>query len=136
MKAIYNSKNEISANIYSGNTGFEKEEETDEVKVLDYWDVPDKNQVVVTLYSKLFSENQIKVFIRGNKIMILITEHVDSGKSATVYFSDWQSFYPQSYTRIRNISFLLPGDNFYLLRYFQVPEEFILKIILGRLINN
>ncbi len=134
MKAIIN-LNEVSENQISQNNAFANAE-TDEVKVIEYREVPDKNQIVVSLHSALFSENQIQVLIRGNKVIILITEQVVSGKTAGVYFSDWQSFYPQSYSRIRNVSFMLPGDNFYLLRYIQIPEEFFLKIILGRLINN
>ena len=93
MKAIINS-NEVSENQISQNNAFANAE-TDEVKVIEYREVPDKNQIVFSLHSALFSQNQIQVLIRENKLMILITEQVESGKTAGVYFSDWQSFYQQ-----------------------------------------
>ena len=115
---------------------FGNQDLSSEIKVVDYMEETESGQFVISLYSELFSGSGLKVFIRGNKIVLFITEYVESGSPAAMYISDWQSFYPQSYTRMRNVSLILPGDNFFLLRHFLVPEKYLLKILLGRLTDN
>lgn len=123
------------------NTGIEKihfgnQEVTKEVKIVDYFEDPEKGQLIISLYSQLFSENHLKIFIRDNKVVIVVSELINSNKSASLYVSDWQSYSEQSYVRMRNISLMLPGENFYLLRHFLVPEKLLLNIIIGKLIDN
>lgn len=115
---------------------FGNQELSDEIKIVDFLEETENGQYIISLYSQLFSGNKLKVFIRNNKVVIFITEYIESGQRTTMYVSDWQSFYPQSYTRMRNVSLVLPGDNFFLLRHFLVPEKYLLKILLGRLKDN
>lgn len=135
MKAIINNSespqiNRIK-NIYFGN-----QEDAKEVKIIDYFEDPEKMQLNISLYSQLFSENQLKIFIRDNKVVIVVSELINSNKWGTTYISDWQIYNQQSYVRMRNISLLLPGDNFYMLRHYLVPEKYLLNIIIGKVIDN
>ncbi len=115
---------------------FGNHEISNEIKVIDFLEETDEGQFVISLYSELFSESTLKVFIRENKLVLFITEYVETAPRAALYVSDWQSFYPQSYTRMRNVSLILPGSNFFLLRHFLVPEKYLLKILLGQVIDN
>lgn len=134
MKALEN--NPLPQNFGVENIQFVNPVTTGDVRIMDYLEIPEKDQFVISLYSRLFSDNHVDVLIRGNKIVLLITEKVETGQSATMYVSDWQSYYPLSYQRMRNVSLILPGDNFYLLRHALIPDEFMLKIILGRITEN
>ena len=107
-------------------------EEKKQIKIIESIEEPAKGLFFISLYSQLFSENTIKVFIRENKLIIFVTEIVDCRESASFYVSDWQNYFPQSYTRMRHVNLLLPGDNFFILRHFLVPEKFLLKIFLAK----
>lgn len=135
MKANINTI-EPSNNIGIETVRFDNQELTNEVKIVDYFEDLLKGQLIISLYSRLFSESQLKISIRDSKVIIIVSELIGFNKSETMYVSDWQSFSQQSYVRMRNISLLLPGDNFYLLRHFVVPEKFLLNIIIGKLIEN
>ncbi len=115
---------------------FENQQVAEEVKIVEYAEDTEKGQLLISLYSQLFSESQLKISIRESKIVIIVTELVGFGNPSTTYISDWQTYSQKSYLRMRNISLLLPGDNFYLLRHIVVPEKFLLNIILGKLIGN
>lgn len=115
---------------------FENQQVAEEVKIVEYAEDTEKGQLLISLYSQLFSESQLKISIRESKIVIIVTELVGFGNSSTTHISDWQTYSQKSYLRMRNISLLLPGDNFYLLRHIVVPEKFLLNIILGKLIGN
>ena len=135
MKTITNNLN-TTVQPVPGNIQFGNKEMTSEIKIIDYQEEPEKGQLEISLYSRLFSVGQLKVFVRNNKVIIFITEQIDSNRTSRMYVSDWQSFFPQSYTRMRNVSLILPGDNFYLIRHFLISEQFMLKIFLGKLIDN
>ncbi len=135
MKAIV-SNSEPSNIIGIGKVHFENQELINEVKVVDYFEDTEKGQLIISLYSQLFSDSQLKISIHDSKVVIIVSELIGFNKSATTYISDWQSYSQQSYVRMRNISLLLPGDNFYLLGHFLVPEKSLLNIIIGKLIDN
>jgi len=115
---------------------FENQELTNEVKIVDYFEDLQKGQLIISLYSQLFSESQLKISIRESKVIIIVSELIGFNKTAPMFVSDWQTYGQQSYVRMRNISLLLPGDNFYLLRHFVIPEKFLLNIIIGKLLEN
>jgi len=135
MKSTINNS-EISKYMGIEKVHFSNQQISDEAKIVDYFEDPDKGQLIISLYSQLFAENQQKIYIRDNKLIIIVSELIHSYKSDSSYVSDWQSFTQQSYIRMRNISLFLPGDNFYLLRHYLVPEKFLLNIIVGKLIDN
>lgn len=137
MKAIHNNtesfKNFGIEKIRIENHEFVKD---NDVKIIDFYEDADKAQMVISLYSRLFSDNRQKIYISENKLVIIVSELVRTISPDTVYISDWLSYSQQSYTRFRNISMFLPGDNFYLLRHYFIPESYILNIIIGKLLNN
>jgi len=92
----------------------------------------EKGQIIILLSSLLFSDDNVKIFIRENKMVIVVTEVVDTSHSATEFVTDWQRFAKNSYERIHNINLILPGDNFFLLRHYILPEKYLLKAILGQ----
>jgi len=134
MKAIINNT-DLSNHHLIEKVYFEDQEAKNNVEIIDYYEDQVKGQVFMSLYSPLFSENQQKIYIRENKLIIIVSEIIHS-LSKTTYVSDWQNYSQQSYIRMRNISLLLPGDNFYLLRHFLIPEKFLLNIIIGKAIDN
>ena len=111
---------------------FGNQEFSDEIKIVE----TENGQFVVSLCSPLFADSNLKVFVRDNKIVLFITEYIEPGELSTLYVSDWHSFYPQSYTRMRNVSLELPGDDFFLMKHILVPEKSMLKIILGQLTDS
>lgn len=135
MKATINNI-EISKNIGIEKVHFVNQEIADNVSIVDYFEDPVNGQLVISLYSELFSENQQKIFIRDNTLVIIVSQIIRTYKSDSAYVSDWQSFGQQSYIRMRNISLMLPGDNFYLLRHFFIPDKLLLKIFMRKLIDN
>lgn len=135
MKAYTNFSNDISqlgtdVNVYS-NADTNKE-----VKLVDYTRDLEKGQIIILLSSLLFSDNKVKIYIRDNKMAVIVTEVVDTTYSPTSFVTDWQRFTKQTYERMHNLNLVLPGDNFYLLRHYVLPEKYLLKIILGKTIVN
>ncbi|HKI89134.1 MAG TPA: hypothetical protein VKA38_08910 [Draconibacterium sp.] len=134
MKTIINS-NELSQNMETQKLPLLNLSGTDEVKIVDYEAIGGKGLFIISLYSQLFFEDRFKVTVHNNRLKIIISEIIE-GNSLSMARYDWQNYAKQSYVRMRNISLLLPGDNFYLLRHFLVPEKFLLKIILGHPVEN
>lgn len=131
---VYNteSPNRVGVeNIY-----FENQKTCEQVQIIDYFNDPQNGQLIISLRSHLFAENQQKIYLRENKLIIIVSELVRTYKSDSTYVSDWQTYGQQAYVRMRNISLFLPGDNFYLLRHYFVPEKLILNIVIGKLIDN
>lgn len=135
MKAYTNFSNDISQlgtdiNIYSGPY------DGKEVKLVDYTRDLEKEQIIILLSSLLFSGNNVRIYIRENKMVVMVTEVVDTTYSPTNFVTDWQRFTKRTYERMHNLNLVLPGDNFYLLRHFVLPEKYLLKIILGKMVKN
>jgi len=135
MKAMIN-QDETYKKEFPGKVRFENQIMTEGVKIVDCELENDKGILVISLYSQLLTDNQIEVFMQGSKISILISEQLNLNTQAPLPKYNWQNFYPQSYTRLRNISILLPGNNFFLLKHRLISEKSLLKIFLGRLTDN
>jgi hypothetical protein len=134
MKAIIN-HNESPKNPEIKKVQFGNLASTDEVKIIDYEAIGKKGLFIISLYSQLFFEDRFKITVHNNRMSIVLSELIEGSSPALARY-DWQGYSKQSYFRMRNISLLLPGDNFYLLRHFLVPEKFLLKIILGHPLEN
>ncbi|HSO85556.1 MAG TPA: hypothetical protein VLQ91_03325, partial [Draconibacterium sp.] len=87
MKAIINSIQ--SKNIGIEKIHFENQELTKEVKIVDYFEDLQKGQLVISLYSQIFSDSELKVSIRDSKVIIIVSQLIDFNKSASMYVSDW-----------------------------------------------
>jgi len=130
MRAIANSieqKGTIEPFHFSINDDHEK------VEIVDY--VEDNDSLVISLYSALFLEDSFRFFFHGNKLVVVISERVQSMRP-NMPVVDWHRFSGATYERLRNVSIFLPGDNFYLMRHFLVPEQYLLKLFLGQVTDN
>ena len=105
----------------------------DKVEIVDYTD--ENGGLIITLFSLLFNEDNFRFFLHENKLVIVITEKVQSARQELPVV-DWHRFHGSTYERLRNVSIYLPGDNFYLLRHIVIPEKFLLKVILGQVKDN
>ena len=112
---------------------FRIEDTHDKVEIVDYKE--DKGNLVITLFSVLFHEDNFRFLLHENKLVIVITEKVQSARQ-DIPVVDWHRFNGSTYERLRNVSIYLPGNNFYLLRHFLIPEKFLLKVILGQVTDN
>ena len=90
MKAIINNT-DLSNHHLIEKVYFEDQEAKNNVEVIDYYEDQVKGQLFMSLYSTLFSENQQKIYIRENKLIIIVSETIHS-LSKTTYVSDWQNY--------------------------------------------
>ena len=135
MKAYTNFSNDISqlgadVNLYTNS------EVGKEVKLVDYTRDLDKGQIIILLSSLLFSDNNVNIYIHENRMVVVVTEIVDTTYSPNNFVTDWQRFTKRTYERMHNLNLVLPGDNFFLLRHLVLPEKYLLKIILGKTMEN
>lgn len=103
------------------------------VEIVDYTE--EKDNLIITLFSLMFEDDNFKFFFHGNKLVIVVTEKVRS-EQHEMPVVDWYRFNGYAHERLRNVSIFLPGDNFYLLRHFLIPEKYLLKIFLGQITDN
>ncbi|MCY1723129.1 hypothetical protein OU798_22465 [Prolixibacteraceae bacterium Z1-6] len=127
---------EIHTNEYSGKISFGNRDAAEDLRIVDYMKLTENGESVITLYSQQFFNNQIKVRLKGEKISLILTEFVDARRSAQAVFNTWEVLNKHSYTRIHNISIMLPGDNFYILRNYEVADDLLLKIVLSPMLDN
>ena len=135
MKAFVNYSDDIST-LGTGISLYANPDTHKEVKLVDYTRDLDKGRIIIILSSLLFADNNVKIYIRDNKMAVVVTEIVDTTYSPTSFVTDWQRFTQRTYERMHNLNFVLPGDNFFLLRHFVLPEKYLLKIILGKMVEN
>jgi len=108
----------------------------EDLSIVEYMKMTDNGEAVITLYSQQLFSNQVKVSVRGEKIILIISEYVDARKTAPKAHNTWEVLNKHSYTRIHNIRIMLPGDNFYILRNYEFSDQLFLKIILRKSIDN
>ena len=135
MKAFVNYSDDIST-LGTGISVYNHPDAHKEVKLVDYTRDLEKGKIIVILSSLLFAENNVKIYIRENKMVVVVTEVVDTTYSPTSFVTDWQRFTQRTYERMHSLNLVLPGDNFFLLRHFVLPEKYLLKIILGKMVEN
>lgn len=135
MKAFVNYSDDISA-LGAGISLYTNPKAHKEVKLVDYTRDLDRDRIIIILSSLLFADNNVNIYIRGNKMAVVVTEIVDTTYSPTSFVTDWQRFTQRTYERMHNLNFVLPGENFFLLRHFVLPEKYLLKIILGKMVEN
>uniref|UniRef100_UPI003216BA7B hypothetical protein n=1 Tax=uncultured Draconibacterium sp. TaxID=1573823 RepID=UPI003216BA7B len=108
----------------------------EDITIVDYMKETENGESIIKLYSQQLFSNQIKVSVRGPKIILIISEFVDARKPNNTVYNTWEVLNKHSYTRIHNIRIMLPGDNFYILRNYEVADDLFLKIVLGRPLTN
>ncbi|WP_346858445.1 hypothetical protein [uncultured Draconibacterium sp.] len=121
---------------YLGGTYFQNNELPDDLKIVDYMKETENGESVITLYSQQLFSNKIKVNIRNERIILVISEIVDTRRNNGNAGNTWEVLNKHSYMRIHNIRIMLPGDNFYMLRNYELKGDLFLKIVLDQLIDN
>ena len=115
---------------------FNDEKNASDIKFVDYAVDDKKGKVEITLFSELFWKSTLKLSLRNDKIIIIISEVIYPQLHNQLFINDWQSYNLHPYIRMRNVSLMLPGDNFILVRHFVIPEQYLLKIFLKQIIRN
>lgn len=83
------------------------------------------------LQSPLFIRTPRNIKIEGDRLTLTLEEFVRAEYPDGAPEFAWASFFYHSYVRFHHISFLLPGDDFYMIKSAVVPEDLYLKIVLG-----
>ena len=91
---------------------------------------PDSNLELV-LQSPLFIRTPRNIKISGDRLTLTLEEFVRADYPDRAPEFAWASFFYHTYVRFHHISFLLPGDDFYMIKSAVLPEALYLKIVLG-----
>jgi hypothetical protein len=135
MQTIINN-NELDKSQYPVKIYFGDYEISKEIRIVDFMKKTEAGESIITLCSPQFLDNPVKVAIRNNILSIIISEFVDARKTVWIPINDWEQYTRHSYMRMHNVRIELPGDNFYILRHFVIPEKFFLRVVLGQLIKD
>ena len=90
----------------------------------------------LTLKSPLITDDSYKLILRGNQLILVISELIQITNFTPSHYYKRQFHSKGAYERLRSIRIMLPGNNFYILRHYTIPENNSLKIILGRIRHN
>jgi len=90
-----------------------------------------KNRYKLNIYSKLIFKDNYSLSLIDNKLFVVISEIKQLNKPSYLHNYNWKNSDINSYERIRSMDILLPGDDFYLIRHFVVPDKNTLSIILS-----
>lgn len=118
---------------FSENTIYKTNDEANRVEIVDFISNIKNNRYHLILHSSLFTHEPVQIKTNENKLILIIDELKHTPRNKQMPQNNWERFYYHSYARLHNISFLLPGDNFFLVQSILVPENFLLKIILAQL---
>lgn len=91
---------------------------------------PDSN-LELLLKSPLFIRTPRNIKIAGDRLTLTLEEFVRADYPDRSPEFAWASFFYHTYVRFHHISFLLPGDDFFMVYSAVVPEDLYLKIVLG-----
>lgn len=131
MQTIINN-NELDSNQHPVKIFFGDNEIAKDIRIVDFMKKTETGESIITLYSRQFSNNKVKVTIRNKKVIFSIYEFVDAREHVWKPVNDWEEYMEHSFTRMHNVSLKLPGDNFYIVRHFLIFEKSFLKVVLGR----
>lgn len=131
---IYN--NQLDKIQYPVEIFYSDNEIAKEIRIVDFMKKTEVGESIITLCSHMFLKNKIKVTIRNKKLILVISENVTTHKSVWMPINDWEHYTPQTYVRMHNLGILLPGDNFYIVRHFLVPDKLLFRVVLGQQIND
>jgi len=126
-------KNEIDRNQHPVELLFSDNEISKDVRIVDFMKKTETGESIITLSSVYFTKGAVSVQadVINKRLKLVISEFIDLRQKVWTPVNDWEQFTAHSYTRMHNIRIMLPGDNFYILRHFLIPEESLLKVVLG-----
>ncbi len=85
----------------------------------------------LVLQSPLFIRTPRNIKISGDRLTLTLEEFVRAEYPDRAPEFAWASFFYHTYVRFHHISFLLPGDDFYMIKSAVIPQDLYLKIVLG-----
>ncbi len=127
---------EFENRVYLAGSPMENQKVVKDLSIVDYMKKTASGESVVTLCSQQLFSNSIKVRVRDEKIILIISEYVDARRTSLQGQNTWEALYKHSYSRIYTIRIMLPGDNFYILRNYELSDKIFLKINLQKSIEN
>ncbi len=90
-----------------------------------------KNQYKLSIYSDLFFKDNYSVSLIDNRLMVVISEIKEYNKPSYIHNFNWNTANSQTYERIRSMDVILPGNDFYLIRHYVIPDRKMLHVILS-----
>jgi hypothetical protein len=126
MKALINERRTQVSNI----PFLLKKNET-KIRVIDFKKV--HNNYLLQLAIPNVSEDNYRLFIKGFYLTLIISEQKEVNRPVHIHNMTWDFYKNSNYELMRNIDIWLPGDNFYLIKHYSVPEDQLLNIFLGKM---
>ncbi|WP_163326206.1 hypothetical protein [Draconibacterium mangrovi] len=103
---------------------------SNQVEIAEVNYTPESN-LELLLQSPLFIRSPRNIKIAGDRLTLTLEEFVRADYPDRAPEFAWASFFYHTYVRFHHISFLLPGDDFYMIKSALLPEALYLKIVLG-----
>ena len=125
MKALLKTKGEIDQTI---KTPFLIKKNDNNIKIIDFQRI--HNNYLLQLCISNISKDNYRIFINGFYLTLILSEAKEIIRPVRVHNMNWSIYNRKSYELLKNIDIWLPGDNFFLIRHYTVPEKELLKIIL------
>lgn len=131
MKALEKLNHEIANKL---NTPFVIKRNDNKVKINDFQQ--DKDHYILELGALNLKSDNYRIFLKGHYLTLIVSEIREISKPLHVHNMTWHLYKQQAYEVMKSIDIWLPGNNFYLVRHFVLPEDQTLKIILGTSLMN
>ena len=131
MKTLLKTTGEVDHTL---GTPFLVKKNDPDIKIKDFQKI--HNNYILQLCVANISKDNYRIFINGFYLTLILSEPKEITRPIHVHNMNWSIYSRKSYDLMRNIDIWLPGDNFYLIRHYSVPEEELLKIILCKIQKN
>jgi hypothetical protein len=132
MKAIVKTNREL---IQNDRTPFLIKKNDVDISIMDFHKIH-KDHYLLILGIDNISEDNYRLFINGRYLTVILSESRELNRPVYVHHMNWGIFNTRNYEILKNVDIWLPGDNFYLIRHFSVPEDQVLKVFLGEMHMN
>ena len=101
-----------------------------DIKLVNY--VESNNVHMIQLGLENINSDNYRIYLKGQYLTLIISEMKEISKPLYIKNVDLDFYYHQGYEVMKSVDIWLPGNNFYLIKHYAVPEEQILKIFLGK----
>jgi hypothetical protein len=105
-----------------------------EIKLVNFQ--KNKNKFLLQVELDIMGNDNYRLLIKGNYLTLIVTEKKEISRPIYIHNINWRLFDNSEYEVMKSVDFLLPGNNFYLVRHFFVPADKILNIYLARIHYN
>lgn len=102
-----------------------------EIKLVDFQKI--RRTHLLQLELNNLKEDNYRLFLKGHYLTMIITEIRSISKPVYVHNMDWRLINNNEYEVMKSVDIWLPGNNFYLIKHYAIPEDQTLKIFLGQM---